>query len=76
MPGPGDIAEMESVVIERPSSTGPYGVKGIGEMTANSPIAAIGERDLRRVRRAARGDAVHPGACAARARRRARRHAA
>ena len=33
---------MESVVIERPSSTGPYGVKGIGEMTANSPIAAIG----------------------------------
>jgi len=42
MPGPGDVAEMESVVIERPSSTGPYGVKGIGEMTANSPIAAIG----------------------------------
>ncbi len=42
MPGPADTCEMESVVIERPSSTGPYGVKGIGEMTANSPIAAIG----------------------------------
>ncbi|MGD0713587.1 MAG: molybdopterin cofactor-binding domain-containing protein [Gaiellaceae bacterium] len=42
MPGPADIAEMQSVVIERPASTGPYGAKGLGEMTANSPIAAIG----------------------------------
>jgi CO/xanthine dehydrogenase Mo-binding subunit len=42
MPGPADIAEMESVIIERPSANGPYGAKGIGEMTANSPIAAIG----------------------------------
>lgn len=42
LPGPGDVAELESVVIERPSSNGPYGAKGIGEMTANSPIAAIG----------------------------------
>ena len=42
MPGPADVAEMHSVIIERPSSTGPYGAKGIGEMTANSPIAAIG----------------------------------
>jgi CO/xanthine dehydrogenase Mo-binding subunit len=41
MPGPADIAEMESVIIERPSSDGPYGAKGIGEMTANSPIPAI-----------------------------------
>jgi CO/xanthine dehydrogenase Mo-binding subunit len=41
MPGPGDIAEMDSVIIERPSSNGPYGAKGIGEMTANSPIPAI-----------------------------------
>jgi CO/xanthine dehydrogenase Mo-binding subunit len=24
-----------------PSSTGPYGVKGVGEMTANPPIPAI-----------------------------------
>ncbi|HEX7582010.1 MAG TPA: molybdopterin cofactor-binding domain-containing protein [Gaiellaceae bacterium] len=42
MPGPADIAEIQSVVIERPASTGPYGAKGLGEMTANSPIAAIG----------------------------------
>jgi CO/xanthine dehydrogenase Mo-binding subunit len=41
MPGPGDIAMMESAIIERPASNGPYGAKGIGEMTANSPIAAI-----------------------------------
>ena len=41
MPGPGDIAEMDSVIIERPSSNGPYGAKGIGEMTANSPIPAV-----------------------------------
>jgi CO/xanthine dehydrogenase Mo-binding subunit len=41
MPGPADIAVMESAIIERPASNGPYGAKGIGEMTANSPIAAI-----------------------------------
>jgi CO/xanthine dehydrogenase Mo-binding subunit len=41
MPGPGDIAAMESAIIERPAANGPYGAKGIGEMTANSPIAAI-----------------------------------
>jgi CO/xanthine dehydrogenase Mo-binding subunit len=41
MPGPGDIAEMDSVIIERPSFNGPYGAKGIGEMTANSPIPAV-----------------------------------
>jgi CO/xanthine dehydrogenase Mo-binding subunit len=28
-------------VLEYPSSNGPYGVKGVGEMTANSPIPAI-----------------------------------
>lgn len=41
IPGSGDIPEIESVVLEIPSSTGPFGVKGIGEMTANSPIPAI-----------------------------------
>ena len=30
-----------SVVLERPSADGPYGAKGVGEMTANSPIPAI-----------------------------------
>jgi CO/xanthine dehydrogenase Mo-binding subunit len=41
MPGPADTAAMESVIIERPADNGPYGAKGIGEMTANSPIPAI-----------------------------------
>lgn len=36
-----DIPAIESVVLEYPSSNGPYGVKGVGEMTANSPIPAI-----------------------------------
>ncbi len=29
------------MVLEVPSANGPYGVKGVGEMTANSPIPAI-----------------------------------
>jgi CO/xanthine dehydrogenase Mo-binding subunit len=41
MPGPADLPIIESVVLEMPSSNGPYGVKGVGEMTANSPIPAI-----------------------------------
>ena len=41
MPGPADIAAMESVILERPAGNGPFGGKGIGEMTANSPIPAI-----------------------------------
>lgn len=41
MPGPAELPEIQSVVLEVPSSTGPYGVKGVGEMTANSPIPAI-----------------------------------
>ncbi len=41
MPGPLEVPEIESVILEFPSSNGPYGVKGIGEMTANSPIPAI-----------------------------------
>ncbi len=41
MPGAMEVPEIESVVLEMPSSNGPYGVKGIGEMTANSPIPAI-----------------------------------
>jgi CO/xanthine dehydrogenase Mo-binding subunit len=41
MPGPADIAAISSVIIERPAENGPYGAKGIGEMTANSPIPAI-----------------------------------
>jgi CO/xanthine dehydrogenase Mo-binding subunit len=36
-----DVPEIESVVLEYPSSNGPYGVKGVGEMTANSPMPAI-----------------------------------
>jgi CO/xanthine dehydrogenase Mo-binding subunit len=41
MPGPGDLPRFENVVIERPAPDGPYGAKGVGEMTANSPIPAI-----------------------------------
>jgi len=41
MPGPLELPEIESVVLEYPSVNGPYGVKGLGEMTANSPIPAI-----------------------------------
>jgi CO/xanthine dehydrogenase Mo-binding subunit len=36
-----DVPEIDSVILEYPSSNGPYGVKGVGEMTANSPIPAI-----------------------------------
>src|SRR5919107_1602841 len=41
MPGPADNAAMESDIIEFPAANGPYGAKGIGEMTANAPIPAI-----------------------------------
>ena len=41
MPGPGDLPRFESVILERPAADGPYGAKGVGEMTANSPIPAI-----------------------------------
>ncbi len=41
MPAAGDIPEQTSVLLERPAPTGPYGAKGIGEMTANAPIPAI-----------------------------------
>jgi len=41
MPGPADIPEYDAVILERPSTNGPFGAKGIGEMTANSPIPAI-----------------------------------
>jgi CO/xanthine dehydrogenase Mo-binding subunit len=41
LPGPTELPQIESVVLEYPSANGPYGVKGVGEMTANSPIPAI-----------------------------------
>ena len=41
MPGAGDLPEQTSVLLERPAPSGPYGAKGIGEMTANAPIPAI-----------------------------------
>jgi CO/xanthine dehydrogenase Mo-binding subunit len=41
MPAAGDIPEQHSVLLERPAPSGPYGAKGIGEMTANAPIPAI-----------------------------------
>jgi len=41
LPGPAELPEIESIVLEYPSVNGPYGVKGLGEMTANPPIPAI-----------------------------------
>lgn len=41
MPGPAENAVMQSVILERPADNGPFGAKGIGEMTANAPIPAI-----------------------------------
>jgi CO/xanthine dehydrogenase Mo-binding subunit len=41
LPGPMELPEIESVVLEYPSANGPFGVKGLGEMTANPPIPAI-----------------------------------
>ncbi len=39
--GPADVPEMQTTVLEYPSVNGPFGVKGVGEMTANSPLPAI-----------------------------------
>jgi CO/xanthine dehydrogenase Mo-binding subunit len=41
VPGTHEVPQIDCVVLEYPSSNGPYGVKGVGEMTANSPIPAI-----------------------------------
>jgi CO/xanthine dehydrogenase Mo-binding subunit len=41
IPGPADLPEIDRVVLEVPSASGPFGVKGVGEMTANPPIPAI-----------------------------------
>jgi CO/xanthine dehydrogenase Mo-binding subunit len=41
MPGPADIPTQSSVLLERPAENGPFGAKGIGEMTANAPIPAV-----------------------------------
>ena len=36
-----DIPDIETVMVECPSMEGPFGAKGIGEMTANPPPPAI-----------------------------------
>jgi CO/xanthine dehydrogenase Mo-binding subunit len=41
MAGAADVPEMQNVVLEYPSADGPFGVKGVGEFTANSPLPAI-----------------------------------
>jgi CO/xanthine dehydrogenase Mo-binding subunit len=41
MPGAAELPEVESTILEIPSANGPFGMKGVGEMTANSPIPAI-----------------------------------
>jgi CO/xanthine dehydrogenase Mo-binding subunit len=41
IPTAADIPELRSAIYECPSTDGPYGAKGIGEMTANPPAPAI-----------------------------------
>lgn len=41
LPGPKEMPDIEYEVLEIPSKTGPFGVKGIGEMSATPPIPAI-----------------------------------
>lgn len=41
IPTAADIPEMQTVIYECPSPNGPYGAKGIGEMTGNLPSPAI-----------------------------------
>ncbi|MFB9312556.1 xanthine dehydrogenase family protein molybdopterin-binding subunit [Nocardioides plantarum] len=41
MPGPAETPVQTSVILERPAANGPFGAKGIGEMTANAPIPAV-----------------------------------
>lgn len=41
MPGAAEVPDMSNTVIERPNHTGPYGVKGVGEMVSNAQSPAI-----------------------------------
>lgn len=41
MPGPGDLAEHDIAILERPAPDGPYGGKGPGEMCANPVLPAV-----------------------------------
>jgi CO/xanthine dehydrogenase Mo-binding subunit len=41
MPGAPELPAIESTLLEMGSANGPFGAKGVGEMTANSPIPAI-----------------------------------
>jgi len=41
IPTSADVPYIESVICECPSACGPYGAKGIGEITANVPTPAI-----------------------------------
>lgn len=41
LPGPEEVPDIDYEVLEMPSRTGPFGTKGIGEMSATPPIPAI-----------------------------------
>jgi CO/xanthine dehydrogenase Mo-binding subunit len=41
MPAWGELTEIDGAILQRPSTSGPFGAKGLGEMTANPPIGAI-----------------------------------
>jgi CO/xanthine dehydrogenase Mo-binding subunit len=40
-PGMSDLPTIDTIIIENPSATGPYGAKGIGEMANNPQPPAI-----------------------------------
>ncbi len=75
MPGTLELPEIESVVLEMPSANGPYGVKGIGEMTANCADPGDRQRHLPRHGRSDRRAADHAREGAARPGRQVRRAA-
>ncbi|MDJ1007473.1 MAG: molybdopterin-dependent oxidoreductase [Paracoccaceae bacterium] len=41
MPGPGDLAQHDIAILERPAPDGPFGGKGPGEMCANPVLPAV-----------------------------------
>ncbi|MGR3436244.1 MAG: xanthine dehydrogenase family protein molybdopterin-binding subunit [Shimia sp.] len=41
MPGPGDLAQHDVAILERPAPDGPFGGKGPGEMCANPVLPAV-----------------------------------
>jgi len=41
IPGAIDVPEITSIAVEDPEATGPFGLKGVGEVGMNGPLPAI-----------------------------------